>query len=1003
VIINGKLAFCEEVWSNNIQRGVIMIITCQKCSTSYHLDETLLKPKGTKVRCTICKYIFKAYPPLETSLEHKQNYLASSQSETESQIDSSLDHTSEMEFPDDLAKALERNLNDDVLDTEEINGQLPSNLVFEVEDDEDIYFDEAMLEKSIGESDADLQDTSYEETFEEDDFNLSDSTYDLSDDDDVTKDDDTAEKDELTKEELELSPEDLDLVKGYSSNKYDFVEENITKDSQEAKEDFESEIKYEDEHVTLSEEDLDLGVSMATEALEETNTSGADVEDHDLSEAEEDKLKDIAQNFPVDQDKDNQSINIGGELDLEFGSELEDVSSEPESPLAEDLDEGLDMELSLDESEPLPSQANDNDNQDKNKDEDEGDKEELTLGIDFEEIFESKDLVNDTDQTMTSDSNEENLEGEISEQEDFDLDVDFENNLGEQSPNEDFDLSIDKDDDLDINFDFDESKSMEKSSENQDDDLEIDLDFDEVDVSIEGSEEDLDLTLVKDKDGNLDLNLDFDNTEEDHDELEKDLDLTIAKDDDFDLDLDLDGNEDEKESNEDLDLTLAKDDDFDLDLDFDGSEDEKESDEDLDLTLALDNGLNLGGELENTKDEPGTENNLDFKLDLDDKQENNEKLSSAETIDEDLEANFDIDESPEKISKSDDLDLSDIQELLDTDIAKEKKMISANESDNFDLSDLENELEDDQSDDRLADDQELELDFDIGSNSTETNEGSSEEEFSAELDLSEFEYLSDSNEKSPADDHFDTGDMELEFQIEENTPISPLQTQDESENEIALPEPSEETSRNNTFFQDAHSPESLEEYDEFDEHAYSSKKRDINKYLIVIFIIAALLGGGFVTYALLDGLDIRIPLLSEYLNPKTKDPGNLKLSTEDINSKFIDNATAGRMFVITGKVKSGYDKPRRFIRMTGKLYTKGKKIAKTEVVYCGNMASDDELTSIDITILKKRLADRFGGNKKANTTIQPGKTLPFMVIFSDLPKEQLEEFTIEVDQSSEIN
>jgi predicted Zn finger-like uncharacterized protein len=140
-----------------------MIITCQKCSTSYNLDETLLKPEGTKVRCTLCKYIFKAYPQLETSLEHKQNYLASSQNEIESQIDSSLAHTDEMEFPDDLAKALERNLNDDDFDDEEITDQLPPNLVFEIEDDEDIYFDEAILEDSIGESDTNLQDSSYEE------------------------------------------------------------------------------------------------------------------------------------------------------------------------------------------------------------------------------------------------------------------------------------------------------------------------------------------------------------------------------------------------------------------------------------------------------------------------------------------------------------------------------------------------------------------------------------------------------------------------------------------------------------------------------------------------------------------------------------------------------------------------------------------------------------------------------------------------------------------------
>ena len=40
-----------------------MIITCQQCETSFNLDEGLLKPAGSKVRCSKCKHIFTAYPP----------------------------------------------------------------------------------------------------------------------------------------------------------------------------------------------------------------------------------------------------------------------------------------------------------------------------------------------------------------------------------------------------------------------------------------------------------------------------------------------------------------------------------------------------------------------------------------------------------------------------------------------------------------------------------------------------------------------------------------------------------------------------------------------------------------------------------------------------------------------------------------------------------------------------------------------------------------------------
>ena len=41
-----------------------MIITCKACNASFNLDESLLKPEGSKVRCSKCKEIFVAYPPV---------------------------------------------------------------------------------------------------------------------------------------------------------------------------------------------------------------------------------------------------------------------------------------------------------------------------------------------------------------------------------------------------------------------------------------------------------------------------------------------------------------------------------------------------------------------------------------------------------------------------------------------------------------------------------------------------------------------------------------------------------------------------------------------------------------------------------------------------------------------------------------------------------------------------------------------------------------------------
>ena len=132
---------------------------------------------------------------------------------------------------------------------------------------------------------------------------------------------------------------------------------------------------------------------------------------------------------------------------------------------------------------------------------------------------------------------------------------------------------------------------------------------------------------------------------------------------------------------------------------------------------------------------------------------------------------------------------------------------------------------------------------------------------------------------------------------------------------------------------------------------------------------------------------------------KKSDPtGSLKIDTLDVNSKFLLNVKEGKLFVITGWVKNGYSDVRRFIRINGKLYKKGKVLSQTETVFCGNVLSDIELSNMKFDAIKKRLSNRSGDNN-SNMQIKPGEVLPFMIVFSNLPGD-LDEFFIEVAGSS---
>ena len=40
-----------------------MIVACEQCRTNFNLDESLLQPTGSKVRCSKCQHVFTAFPP----------------------------------------------------------------------------------------------------------------------------------------------------------------------------------------------------------------------------------------------------------------------------------------------------------------------------------------------------------------------------------------------------------------------------------------------------------------------------------------------------------------------------------------------------------------------------------------------------------------------------------------------------------------------------------------------------------------------------------------------------------------------------------------------------------------------------------------------------------------------------------------------------------------------------------------------------------------------------
>ena len=414
------------------------------------------------------------------------------------------------------------------------------------------------------------------------------------------------------------------------------------------------------------------------------------------------------------------------------------------------------------------------------------------------------------------------------------------------------------------------------------------------------------------------------------------------------------------------------------------SEDIAEEDtEDLELDLELD----IEPEIEKVKE--------DFESKVDQEEPEELDLSDLENLLDEEDAGTD------EIKPDETVEDLDLKIEIETAVSMEKTTPSTDseELDELDLSDLEDILDLDEStteDESVPDDIVLELDMDSEPELEEVPDAGEAEDLE-EVDLSEIEKMLEVEEETEIKEELVEEELELELDVEETPADTPL-SEDSSQVEVYELDEGDDTEAVETSASQELEPE-FEVGESEEEEPTPAKERRTSKPLVVLLILVLLAGGSYGAYVLLNFMNIEIPFISDYIQPKVSDPtGSLKIDTLDVNSKFLLNVKEGKLFVITGRVKNGYSDVRSFISINGKLYTKGKILAQTEKVFCGNFLSDIELSNMEPEAIKKRLSNRSGENK-SNMQIKPGEELPFMIVFSNLP-DDLEEFSIEVAGST---
>ena len=172
--------------------------------------------------------------------------------------------------------------------------------------------------------------------------------------------------------------------------------------------------------------------------------------------------------------------------------------------------------------------------------------------------------------------------------------------------------------------------------------------------------------------------------------------------------------------------------------------------------------------------------------------------------------------------------------------------------------------------------------------------------------------------------------------------------------------------------------------------------------VLVLLLLFLLTAGGYVAatslgYKIPFLSEIKIPFIQQYLPQKTTDPVPAPDPVPDqksVNGRFITNDNAGELFIITGKIENPAKIPYSRIQVKGTLFQKEKIAAMTQTAFCGNIVSEEELKTGDVDSIISRLKTPRISNGN-DIPVRPGDSVPFMLVFSDLPKN-LQNFTVEV-------
>ncbi len=342
--------------------------------------------------------------------------------------------------------------------------------------------------------------------------------------------------------------------------------------------------------------------------------------------------------------------------------------------------------------------------------------------------------------------------------------------------------------------------------------------------------------------------------------------------------------------------------------------------------------------------------------------------------------------------------------------------------------DLDLELEED--DEGLVED-DLDLDLEL----EEDDEGLVEDDLGLELELEEDDapvsaFAEDSDDLDLEEDDGDGIDLEFgpdtidqeEINIEEleqtisetdafgeesDVPDAELilgsDDDDDDDDEISIDEGIDEGELESMLINADDSSEStktgqiIDAVGDADKDNVCGRSKGKSKKGVMILLIFLIISGSLIVthQFFFDFSTLNIPYISEFLKKGSeRTEGGIKVLQADTNGEYIENSNAGKLFVVKGMLENRSEVSRYLVEVRGKLIANKKTVIVSQPFLSGNILDDTEIKTLDLSIINNRLLNTVEDDK-ANLTVAPGKTIPFMIVFSDFP-ENIDEYIVEV-------